>query len=208
MSATTEQCTQGRPELLSGFPAQATMIFSDVRCPSELRRSAMLHDVPEGKAQSLWSRRPRIRSLSTIQSEFVLTRNHVGQLSFILSGKPELLPLHYVYAGGRIVTRTSFGPKCDAWLEQPSVVFGVEEIGGLFDWRSVLVHGTARILSVHGTRDERSDYWRAVDVVRSLIPDALRERDPTPERRVLLEILPTEISGREASTHFLSRGSP
>lgn len=179
-------------------------VFSDVPHRIGSRRSGMLHETPKGGAPALWSRRPRMRLLSTIQSQFVLARNNVGQLSFILSGRPELLPLHYVYAGGRIVTRTSFGPKCDAWLEQPSVVFGVEEVGGLFDWRSVLVHGTARILTVHGTRAERSDYWRAVDILRSLIPNALRERDPTPERRILLEILPTEISGREASTHLLS----
>ena len=190
---------------MSEYPLHGDRVFSDVRAPSERRRYVMLHDIPERSAPSLWSRRPRIRSLSTIQSEFVLARNHVGQLSFILSSKPELLPLHYIYASGRIVTRTSYGPKCDAWLEQPPVVFGVEETAGLFDWRCVLVHGTARILWSHGTRDERSEYWRAVDVVRSLIPEALTERDPTPERRVLLEIAPTEISGREASTRFLPR---
>lgn len=164
----------------------------------------MPHDLPERITPSVWSRGPRIRALSTIQSEYVLARNHVGQLSFISGGKPALLPLHYVFADGRIVTRTSFGPKCAAWVEQPSVVFGVEEAEGLFDWRSVVVQGNARILSSHGTRDERSDFWRAVDLVRTLIPEALTERDPTPERRVLLEIQPTEISGREASTRFLS----
>lgn len=163
----------------------------------------MLHDVPQSSAPSLWSRSPRIRALSTIQAEFILTRNHVGQLSFIAGGKPQLLPLHYTYASGRIVTRTSFGPKCAAWLEQPSVVFGVEESDGLLDWRSVIVQGTARILSLHGTLHERAEYWRALNVVRTLIPEALTERDPTPDRRVLLEIIPTELSGREASTRFL-----
>jgi nitroimidazol reductase NimA-like FMN-containing flavoprotein (pyridoxamine 5'-phosphate oxidase superfamily) len=140
--------------------------------------------------------------LSTIQSEFVLARNHVGHLSYVASGKPELLPLHYVYAGGRVVTRTSFGPKCGAWREQPAVAFGVEEHDGLFDWRSVVVHGTVRIFTAGS---DRGDYWRAVHVVRTLIPEAFTERDPTPERRVLIEIRPTEISGREASTRFLRR---
>jgi nitroimidazol reductase NimA-like FMN-containing flavoprotein (pyridoxamine 5'-phosphate oxidase superfamily) len=142
--------------------------------------------------------------LSTIQAEFVLARNHVAQLSYVNAGKPELLPLHYVYAGRRIVTRTSFGPKCFAWLEQPDVVLGVEESDGLFDWRSVIVRGTARILSANRATD-RADYARAVQAVRTLLPDAFTERDPTPERRVLLEILPVEISGREASTRFLPR---
>lgn len=167
----------------------------------------MLHDVPESSPPALWSRSPRIRILSTKQSEFVLARNHVGQLSYINGGKPGLLPLHYVFEGGRIVTRTSFGPKCSAWLEQPDVVFGVGESDGLFDWRSVVVHGTARIVSLVSPRD-RADYWRAVHAIRTLIPDAFTERDPTPDRRIVLEILPTEISGREASTRFLPQGSP
>lgn len=165
----------------------------------------MMPTIPETSALSLWTRSPRIRALSTIQSTFILARNHVGQLSFIASGKPELLPLHFVYASRRIVTRTSFGPRCRAWLEQPNVVLGVVETDGLLDWRSVVVHGTVRILAANGSRADRSDYWRAVDIVRTLIPEALTERDPTPERRVLLEILPTEISGREASTRFLPR---
>lgn len=164
----------------------------------------MMHDVPESSAPSAWFRNPRIRGLSTIQSEFVLARNHVGHLSYIANGRPELLPLHYVYTGGRIVARTSFGAKCCAWLEQPAVTFGVQENEGLFDWRSVVVRGNARILSATSMRD-RADYWRAVDALRKLIPDAFTERDPTPDRRVLLEILPTEISGRDASTRFLPR---
>lgn len=165
----------------------------------------MLHDASDGTAPTLWSRGPRIRALSTVQSEFILARNHVGQLSFIASGRPELLPLHYVFADGRIVTRTSYGAKCTAWAEQPGVVFGVEESDGLFDWRSVVVRGVARLLPQHGTRSERAAYWSAVDVVRTLVPEALTERDPTPHRRVILEVVPVEISGREASTRFLPR---
>ena len=169
------------------------------------QHSGMMNDVPGGTPPSLWSRAPRIRALSLIQSRFILARNHVGHMSFIARGKPELLPLHYVYAGNRLVLRTSFGSKCIAWSEQPSVAFGVEESDGIFDWRSVVLHGTAHLLSARGTRDERNRYWRAVDVVRTLVPEALTERDPTPARRMLLEIIPTEISGREASTRFLPR---
>ena len=128
----------------------------------------------------------------------------MGQLSYIAGSRPELIPLHYVYANRRLVARTSFGPKCTAWIEQPHVVFGVEENDALFDWRSVVVHGTARVLSPNGHRDERAEYWRAVDVIRTLMPEALTERDPTPQRRVLVEIMPVEISGREASTHVLA----
>ena len=168
----------------------------------------MLHDVPDGIVPSLPARGPRIRGLSTLQSEFVLSRNHIGQLSFIVRGQPELLPLHYVYADGAIISRTTYGPKCAAWAERPHVAFGVEEIDGLFDWRSVIVRGRIRILSRHGTREERADYWRAIVIARTLIPETLTERDPTPERRIVFEISPEQITGREASTRFLSRSQP
>lgn len=165
----------------------------------------MSHDNPRDAAPSLWSRGPRIRALSTMQCEYVLARNHAGQLSFIARGEAELLPLSYVFADGTIFSRTSYGPKCAAWTEQPVVVFGVEEMDGLFDWRSVIVRGIIGIRSPHGTREERLGYWQAVEAMRSLVPDAFTERDPTPDRRVVFDISPVQISGREASTQFLSR---
>lgn len=157
----------------------------------------------DASVPSVWTRAPRIRALSTTQAQYILARNHVGRLAFVSHGLPELLPLHYVYRNGRVYARTSFGPRCAEWVDNPFVTFGVDEASGLFDWRSILVRGTLRILSPRGTHDERSAYWRAVAAIRTLLPDALTERDPVAERRVVIMIEPGEITGREASTHFL-----
>lgn len=48
---------------------------------------------------------------------------------------------------------------------------------------------------------------RDPQAMRSLVTDALTERDPTPDRRVVFDISPVQISGREASTQFLWFGS-
>lgn len=160
---------------------------------------------PVPAAPSLWSRGPRIRALSPTQSEFILRRNCVGRLSFVSDGRPELLPVHYVFARGTIYVRTSFGAKCAAWEQQPHVVMGVDESDGLFDWRSVLVRGVVRILTPHGTEVERGAFWDAVVALQALQSQVFTERDPTPQRRVIVAISPVEISGREASTHFIQR---
>ena len=143
--------------------------------------------------------RPRIRKLSTRQAAYVLTRNHVGRIAFVNDGRPAILPVHYVYAGDDIVGRTSYGMKAAAWDARPEVAFEVDETDAIFQWRSVIVQGTIGILSAHGTREERLLYWNAVSAIRTLVPDAMSERDPTPERQIVFAIEPREISGREVS---------
>ena len=160
---------------------------------------------PTPAVPSLWSRGPRIRALSSTQSEFILRRNKVGRLSFVADGRPELLPIHYVFTHGTLYARTSFGAKCAAWEKQPDVVMGVDESDGLFDWRSVLVRGVLRTLRPRGTAVERATFWEAVRALEALQPQVFTERDPTPLRRIIIAISPVVISGREASTHFIQR---
>ena len=154
-----------------------------------------------------WSRGPRIRALSTRQAEFVLTRNHVGRVAFHDGTRVELLPVHYVYADGMVVARTSRGVKDSIWQQRPDVVFEVDESQALFEWRSVIVRGTLRVLATTGSREQRLEHWNAVGIIRTLIRDAFTERDPTPGRQVIFTITPNEISGREASASYLSRSS-
>jgi uncharacterized protein len=159
-------------------------------------------------APASWTRTPRIRTLSALQSSFVLTRNRVGRLAFIHAGRIELLPVHYVYADGRIVGRTSFSASSRAGDGASEVVFEVDEPEALFEWRSVIVRGTMQLVSPPALGEDRHTYWSAVAAFRALVPDAFTERDPTPSRRVIFTIDPTEITGREASMSFLSRTRP
>ena len=50
------------------------------------------------------------------------------------------------------------------------------------------------------TPEERAEHSRAVDAIRTLIPGAFTERDPTPDRSFVFRVELTEFSGREATT--------
>lgn len=146
------------------------------------------------------TRRPRIRPLSTRQSIVVLERNRVGRIAYVDGARPGLIPVHYVLHEGVIVGRTSIGLKSLAWIEAPHVVFEVDEVDGTFDWQSVIVQGTIAVLRDFGSHHERKRYWTAVNAFRAFIPEAMTERDPTPDRHIVFTIDPIEIAGRAAST--------
>jgi nitroimidazol reductase NimA-like FMN-containing flavoprotein (pyridoxamine 5'-phosphate oxidase superfamily) len=147
-----------------------------------------------------WARGPRIRPLKSREQATVLARNNVGRIAFHGDGRIELLPIHYVYAEGVIVGRTSVGMKYLNWLTRDQVVFEVDESSGLFDWKSVVVRGTLTLLRPRGSSDERRAYAAAVEAYRSLVPAAFTREDPTPYRGIMFAIRPIEVTGRVAST--------
>lgn len=153
-------------------------------------------------APAVLARAPRIRALSARQAQVVLARNRVGRIAFVAEGRIELIPVHYVYAAQTIYGRTSFGARCAQWATETDVVFEVDEPEAMYDWRSVIVRGSLRVLPATGSREERAEYWDAVAAIRGVFSDALTERDPTPGRRCVFAIEPLEVSGREASTRF------
>jgi nitroimidazol reductase NimA-like FMN-containing flavoprotein (pyridoxamine 5'-phosphate oxidase superfamily) len=144
------------------------------------------------------ARAPRTRELNAREREFILARNHVGRVAFQGEGRIELIPVHYVYANGTIVGRTAIGTKYLGWLLQNDVVFEVDESDSLFDWRSVIVRGSVSLLRSRGSPTECQAYEEAVAIIRTLIPTAFTERDPTPHRCMIFAITPKQISGRVA----------
>ena len=144
---------------------------------------------------------PVFRALDRDEIHDLLARNHVGRLAFARGNHVDLEPVHYVYDGGWIYGRTSPGAKLDATGEQWwPVAFEVDEIEGLFRWKSVVVHGGFyTILPQRGT-GEQAQWEHAVAVLRRLVPEAFTDADPTPFRNVVFRIAVQEASGRAAES--------
>ncbi len=140
----------------------------------------------------------RIRSLDRKESEAVLARNHVGRLAYLSRGRIDIEPIHYVYGDGMLYGRTSPGSKVTHLLQDPSVAFEVDEAADLFDWKSVVVHGTVHLVEDGATPFKHDAYVLTVGRLRSLVPETLREGDPAPHRSVLYRIQIDAMTGREA----------
>jgi len=128
----------------------------------------------------------------------VLAHHHVGRLAFTLRDQVDVEPISYVLVGDWLYCRTSPGTKLLTLAHNPWVAFEVDEIDGPFDWRSVVVRGTAHFLRPD-VRGDRS-YDEGVEHLRSIDPRALTHDDLAPHRTILFRIHANDISGRAAST--------
>ncbi|MEZ4417693.1 MAG: pyridoxamine 5'-phosphate oxidase family protein [Gemmatimonadota bacterium] len=145
--------------------------------------------------------RPRFLELAPERALEILSRNHVGRVAVARDQRVDIEPLHYVYDDGWLYGRTSEGTKIHmTGREWWPVAFEVDEIDGVFDWRSVVVHGGFYVLKEDDPHNaEARDH--AIALLRTLIPDTLTEDDPTPARTVLFRISVQEMRGREARSY-------
>ena len=155
--------------------------------------------------------RPQFRVLSRAECEAVLTRGSVGRVAFVHGNRPDIIPIHYVFVGAALCGRTAPGTRLDEASRNFSdawpVAVEVDEIEGLFRWRSVVVHG-----NLHAAAEGDAEWLRnvreweeAMQAFRTLMPEAFTERDPTGFRDILLRIDVAEVSGREALPGQLTR---
>ena len=145
--------------------------------------------------------RPSFRELTPAECEELLMRNRVGRMAFSFHDRVDLEPVQYIYSDGWVHGRTSPGTKVATLLHHPWVAFEVDEVEGLFDWQSVVVHGVVYIADLDGSATERAAYETTLELIRELVPEALEPDDPTPSRDVLFRIHVDEITGRASTTH-------
>jgi uncharacterized protein len=141
---------------------------------------------------------PKFRELSQEEAREVLARNHVGRIAFTFKDRVDVEPVHYVVDGDWLFGRTAPGAKTATLAHHPWVAFEVDEVDGLFAWRSVVVRGAVTFLDPSGSDLEASEWSRAVNALRSLIPDTLRSEDPTPFRTMVFGIKLLDLIGRAA----------
>ena len=148
---------------------------------------------------------PSFRRLTLAESRALIRRNSVGRLAFINHNEVDIEPIHYVFDGKWLFGRTSEGTKLHALSHSPYVAFEVDEVKGVFDWSSVVVHGTYYLLRDDATAlSDRRTAARARSLLRNVVPQTLRAGDPVPFRQVVFGIFIARIEGRAAS----SKGPP
>ena len=138
------------------------------------------------------------RELSREQIERVLERNNVGRLAFSLHDRVDIQPIHYVYERGWVYGRTSDGEKIATLSHNQWVAFEVDEVADIFQWRSVVVHGSFWILHPRGSPRAEELWAKAAELMTKIVPGALTEHDPVAFRQTLFRIAIGDVRGREA----------
>jgi nitroimidazol reductase NimA-like FMN-containing flavoprotein (pyridoxamine 5'-phosphate oxidase superfamily) len=147
--------------------------------------------------KGLRTRVPRTVTLTHRQCEKLLARNHVGRLAYTFRDAVDIVPLHYAYADGWIYIRTAPGQKLAKLRHHRWVAFEVDEIFGMFDWSSVVVHGAVYLLDPDAVVTETWD--SAVRAIQRKFPDAFTDRDPVPFRSAVFRIHIDVMTGRRTT---------
>ena len=173
---------------------------------ARIERSHVNRLMPRNNPESKTASAPLIAVLSVPKSEEILARSSVGRLAFSVHGRVNVIPVHFIYEKGWIYGRTAPGGKLLEILRNRRVAFEVDEHTALFDWRSVVVHGTFYIIEQND--ENAAVFHHAVELLRDLVPGTLTDSDPVPFRSHLFRINAAEITGRAASPsggHIIER---
>jgi nitroimidazol reductase NimA-like FMN-containing flavoprotein (pyridoxamine 5'-phosphate oxidase superfamily) len=138
------------------------------------------------------------RDLSRDEIEAMLLRNRVGRLAFSVHDRVDIQPIHYIYERGWLYGRTSEGQKITALKHNQWIAFEVDEVTDLFDWRSIVIHGSFWILHPRGSPRAEELWTKAVELVSKIVSSALTDSDPVGFRQTLFRIAVSDVRGREA----------
>lgn len=147
-----------------------------------------------------------IRELSRDEIEETITRNRVGRLAFSFHDRVDIQPIHYIYERGWLYGRTSEGEKIYTLKHNQWIAFEIDEVNDLFDWRSVVVHGSFWIIHPQGSPHAEELWAKAAKLVAQIVPGALTENDPVSFRHTLFRIAVGDAQGREASVVVPPKG--
>lgn len=141
-----------------------------------------------------------IRELTISEVQALLARNNVGRIAFSFHDRVDIRPIHYVFRDNWLYGRTSPGDKLVTLRHNQWVAFEVDEIRGPFDWESVVVHGSFYHVGREDSPQSLELKGEALQIIRTIAPDAFRETDPVPFRTELFAIAIDTLTGRAAST--------
>lgn len=156
------------------------------------------HDTPLETTTASAHARPTIRPLTQHECIALIARNHVGRLAFSFRDRVEIQPLHYVYESGWIYGRTSEGAKLTTLAHNQWIAFEVDEVRGIFDWASVVVHGSFHRVDPDALLHDVVIESHAITLLRRIIRETFTPEDPVPSRTVTFRISIGETTGRTA----------
>jgi len=139
------------------------------------------------------------RELSRDEIEEMLLRNKVGRLAFSFHDRVDVQPIHYVYERGWLYGRTSEGDKIASLTHNQWIAFEVDEIEDVFEWRSIVIHGSLWILHPSGSLRAEEVWKKASELVSRIVPGSFTEHDPVAFRQTLFRIAVSDVRGRAAS---------
>jgi nitroimidazol reductase NimA-like FMN-containing flavoprotein (pyridoxamine 5'-phosphate oxidase superfamily) len=128
----------------------------------------------------------------------MLARHTVGRIAYTFRDRVDIEPIGFVYTDGALVFRTAPGSKIETLAHHPWVALEIDEVEGVFDWHSVVVHGTTYVLSETGNEAELRAYLAAVTALRRLVPATFDDADPVPFRSIVVKLHIDHITGRAA----------
>jgi nitroimidazol reductase NimA-like FMN-containing flavoprotein (pyridoxamine 5'-phosphate oxidase superfamily) len=148
------------------------------------------------------------REMDRDEIEAMLLRNNVGRLAFSLHDRVDVQPIHYVYERGWLYGRTSEGDKLMALSHNQWVAFEVDEVEDVFDWKSIVIHGSFWVLHPRGSPHAEELWVKAAELVTRVVPGALTENDPVGFRQTLFRIAVSDVRGREAKMKLPQQKTP
>ena len=159
--------------------------------------------IPTARARDV-----EIRELSREETEAIIQRNRVGRLAFSFHDRVDIQPIHYIYEQGWLYGRTSEGEKISALKHNQWIAFEIDEIADVFDWRSVVIHGSFWIIHPRGSSGAEELWTKAAELVAKIVPGALTDTDPVAFRHTLFRIAVGDVRGREAKMRPVEQNDP
>jgi len=181
------------------------------RTPSSRRPPTTRAKSPASPATARTSsaRPPRIVTMRPADCLALLERHTVGRMAYAYRNRVDIVPIHYVYSDGWLFARTSDGSKMTTLRHVPWVAFEVGEVDGVFDWKSVVVHGSVYRMARDGAPAEVNLWSKGLALLKRIVPETGTPDDPVPFRTVVFGIHVDTISGRSSSrARTLSRARP
>jgi nitroimidazol reductase NimA-like FMN-containing flavoprotein (pyridoxamine 5'-phosphate oxidase superfamily) len=160
-------------------------------------------EVPESTGSPLG--RPYIREMGAASCLALLRREIVGRMAFSFHDRVDITPIHYVYANKWVFARTSHGAKMTTIAHVPWVAFEVDEVRSVFEWKSVVVHGTVYLAERDAGPTEARRWRTGIELLKRIVPETGTTHDPVAFRSLVFGIHIESLTGRISSLTRSSR---